>query len=617
MKSILVFLNSCLFIFSCNANLASKNISDQDNFSRRVDFTLASAVARRNDSVKYRPYDILAWTFINGCNQPDMSAYMADSINQANLDDLKTGASDNKIFLLPSLTRYLFKFGDCFSIKQNDQLGLALDKDKKVFLHGTINHSAMRASSYYLLIQKQMSRGLRVGGYPPAEGLAAFKQLLTGRFKGIYTQGHAEQFSPTYASSNLIAALNLYDYAEDEEIKKGAYAEAIFQLAALRAISFHGRLMPPLTRAHIPQRNIGHSEINVTPASSQNLLWLYFGEPQTGRRDIESTRGPFFLIVPILSNFKLPDAVLQMAHNVSRSYEVKTVTPRFSYWGISTKPEIIGGALFTNDFAIGAGNQFLEPGSFNEHNQLFGIYYKSDDEQALVDCYHPYWMSNRGEDAWLADRSSPFQQVHRTGSRGVLVFDIPEKDPFVYGSDNRFFMNRNLNADHLLQVAQCRFPISMDEVVRDHDAVYLREGKVFIALRSLKGVFESGPTLQGDAKAFVSIKIREAKTAIYFRVEEGKTVSDFTDFIVKVREDKTTFHDATAEYPTSDGKRVSVTFTHQKEADGWIKSFPVVRINGLLDTDPHPYVIEAPFLRIGNGKLEVLRGGKPVLSVTP
>jgi len=61
----------------------------------------------------------------------------------------------------------------------------------------------------------------------------------------------------------------------------------------------------------------------------------------------------------------------------------------------------------------------------------------------------------------------------------------------------------------------------------------------------------------------------------------------------------------------------SVTFTHRQEKDGRVKSAPIVKIEGKPEHDQRSYVIDSPFLRLGGGRLELIRNHDIVLQLEP
>lgn len=563
-------------------------------------------------------YHNLIWTARHGCN-PEITAAMTEFLLGGTSDDGKT--LPYEMFSLPPLVRYLYMFRECLSDAQMQRISDLLSRPVSITGHGTLNHAMLLSTSWYLLAQLfpyQIWTDSNGHRYTSGQIKAMLAENLASRTRKFYQDGYYEQFSPTYAVVNLFPLLNLADLATDKQVANFARAEATLEIALLRAKAFRGRIVPPLTRGHSIQRlRDPTSKMPAQPPVSQHVLWYYFGEPEFGKAELNDRREPLYVAMLALSNYRPPSELIEAVAAAHPPYEVKSITPTFSYWNEPTKPELLGTSYIGRSFALGTANQIIDTGGYNDSNHTFGIYFDSPRSEALVDCYQPYWLSNKGENAWSYDRSSPFQQVHRSGTRGVLVYDIPAQDPFVYDEKNRFFATRNKQASAIFQVAQCRYPAAMDEIAREDETVFLREGNVFIALKALGGRFEPGPALEGPARGYASIKIRNAKTAIYFRVEEGEAPAGFARFIESVKQDALAFDGKTATYRNPDGRAVSVTFTHRKEPDGRLNSVPDVKVDGKPVDDRRLYVVEAPFMRLGNGKLEIIRNSEVVLRIEP
>ena len=181
-----------------------------------------------------------------------------------------------------------------------------------------------------------------------------------------------------------------------------------------------------------------------------------------------------------------------------------------------------------------------------------------------IECYQPYWHGDDGEDAWGTDRSSPFQQSWRSGPRGVLVYDIPVSDPIRLPASDPHSAGRVKTANHLNQVAECRIPAASTEMEVLPQGVFARYGPVFVALRSLAQVpievnrHPLAPNLAG----FMTIKIRAARSAIYYRVEPAAAGSTLRQFEQSVLTDDIRYSpdEDTARFPGNNGRAVTARF---------------------------------------------------------
>lgn len=566
---------------------------------------IAAQLANADEQSLTKPYVVLAYTAAKGCGPPELAEYMTGLLDATHL--AAAGRITPELFSLPPLVRYLYKFPHCLSAEQKERVRGYLSLPQNLFGHGTINHAAMRATSYYLLaqafpdIQWHATDGAALTS---AEVMAELKPVLAARYGKFALDGHNEQFSPSYALLNFGPLLNLVDLTRDTELRAIAERAAIAELAALRANSFDGALLPPLARARNDERN-------ATPRSLGNsILWHYFGMPRAleARPDVNMSAYGVMLAV---SDWTPPAALLDMA-SLPAPYEIQTTTPSFSHWDDPTVPEMLGSSYVGRDFAIGAGNLVFDPAGYNIHTQTFAILLASPDAANRIECYHPYWKGDVDATGWGADRSSPFQEVDRRGPRGVLIFDIPERDPWTYDDGNRFFAERRERKNALNQFVSCRFPRTMDEVLFRRGALFLREGDVFIALRPLAGSFRLMTPAVSNGEPYQIVRLQAPRTAIYFEAREAGGGPDFSAFQEEVlaRPARYDHNAGAASYVGEDGKDVVVRFAQRREDDGLVRSVPRVVIDGEEVHRTSNPRIETPFLTIGEGGFRLSLNGR-------
>lgn len=565
-----------------------------------------------NSGQKAKSYDVLAATAAQkGCGSVDWPVYMA-SLSTLPVSYPPDGPIE--MFSMPPLVRYLYQYGDCMTLAQKQQLLEGVTSQRQWLLgHGTLNHAIMRASSWYLLAQyfpKATWTHWDGKVYTSPQLMAALKPLLYDRKSRFYKSGHYEWLSPTYAVVNFFPLLNLIDFAIDPAVRKAADEEATLEVATLKAHSFHGEIVPPLTRKNFDQLNATDSPQDYVPAITQQLLWYYFGEPAgLGLYDFRGRKEPYYVSILGLSNWRPPADVLAMGVTKHGGYDIKVNTPSFGIWGAETTPEIFGDSYIAEDFAVGTGNQLFEPGGYSGHIQTFSILLKSTKPQNQIECYQPYWKSNAGEDAWGTDRSSPFQEMYRYDkSSVVMLFDIPKKDPWVQGTDARSLPDRSLHKDALLQLAECRIPKEFDEIIKEKNWVFIRQGAVFVAIATLLGSNEYDQASNKLKSKYLLVKIREPKTALFFRVEHETSGLNFIQFREQIRQ----------QLPQYDVLTSSVSLTEQSGIQTQVKfklkpyyddkrwsSIPEVLQNGKIFQTTNDAVIDSSMLKLSNGILSV------------
>jgi hypothetical protein len=561
---------------------------------------------------KYAPYDILAATARDGCGPRERAAYMTNLGNMGPTDTAKPLRFE--MFALPPLTRYLYMYGQCLSAEQRSSLLKGISETRRfLFGHGTLNHMIMQESSWYLLAQyfpDAIWTNSDNKKYSSAEVMSRIKVLLGKRDWRFFQTAHNELLSPTYSETNLFPTLNLVDFAKDPEVARQAGAEASLEVLLLRAHSYHGVIMPPLTRRNVDQTNAPVPERwPQFPAGGQHVLWYYFGEPRTGRFDLlKPSREPYYSIMLALSTWRPPLAAWSMP---AEDYTVRYVTPDFSQFDNPAPPSIYGDTYIGHDYALATGNMVFDPRHYSDHNETFAVAWRSTERRNLFECQQPYWRSDAGEDAWLTDFWSPFMQTYRIDkNRAVLLTSVPAKDPWTDQVEERFWAERSQHKDALIQMVQCRVPRAVDELAAEGQWIFFRSGHTYVAVESLKGPFEEvtnglSPILAAD---FTIFKIREAKTALFVMVDdEGRS---FAQFRSRAKAAAPAYDESTSTLTTrgADDELVSVRFVApfaDPSRRGYWRSLPEVKVNGTIQAYRDTPVFETPFLKLDDGVLRV------------
>ena len=579
---------------------------------RRWLFSIMKPETIDNGSGKFKIYDILGVTVLEGCGPPQHAEYIENIFESTKLVN---DVYQTNIFSLPSFVRYLYQFGNCLTEKQKTHISELLSRKQILVDHGTINHAIIQTASWYLLAQyfpniKWHNRDDHF--FSSSELMEIHKKLLFRRTYRFFQSGQYELLSPTYAMANLDSILNLIDFSKNSEVKKYAELQAILQVAALKVHSFDGVIVPPVTRRNYQQQNTASLGKPHDQSLSQHILWFYYGIPKLGINDLEGRIEPVAAVALALSKWRPPEAVLNLLENNATPYTVKTVTPTFGIWDAETSPEIYGKAYITKNFAIGAGSTIFNPSGYNENTQLFSILYKSTAEKNQIECYQPYWKSNLGEDAWDTDRSSPFMQIYLGKTEGVMLFDIPSKDPWVFDTNNRFFKLRNEHQNSVYQLAQCRIPLSVDKLVQEKSWFFAKAGDTFIAIGTLFGENEyQDTTNKPDLVDYKVFKIRQPKTAIYFKVDEKTQNMDFNQFITMTKNKSLYFSPSQVKltYLDEDHKSVEAQFQLDiKTKTDRVAGLPKIKINGIIQIPSSSPVIDSPFLVLDQGHLKIKSG---------
>jgi len=561
---------------------------------------------------KYGPYYILAATARDGCGPASRAEYMTA------LGEMGDHGAYFEMFALPALVRYLYMYPQCMSDAQRKQLVDGLTADKKgLFEHGTSNHMVLQETSWYLLAQYfPDANWINEDGshLTSAQVMAHIKDLMTRRNWRSFQSGMGEILSPTYVMPNLFPILNLVDFAKDPQLAKQASDEATLEVLIVKAHSFHGVIMPPMTRHNFDQSNAPMLKDWPFVASiAQQVLWFYFGEPQIGVNELANkVRESEFVVMIALSSWRPPEGAWTMP---TADYAVRYNTPDFSKWDDPAPPIAYGDTWIGKNYALGSGNMIFDPLHYNDHNQTFAVAFRSEARRNLLECQQPYWRSNEGEEAWDSDFWSPFVQSWRLDEHSVvLLANIPAKDPWTKDVEDRFWIERDKHADALFQFVQCRVPKAVDEIQVEDGWVFFRKGPTYIALGSLHGKFETvkaglSPLLDAD---FTVVKVNEAKTALYVMADDSG--GPFSEFEARAK--------ASAPRYSADGPRITagqttVRFmtptvdTEPQRAGKWF-ALPEVTVNGQVFQYKATPVFSTPFLTLSNGVLK-LTGPHPLV----
>ena len=564
--------------------------------------------AFRSDA-KYGPYDILAATARDGCGPPSRAEYMAD------LGEMGNHGKFFEMFALPPLVRYLYMYPQCMSKEQRKKLISGLTAESKgLFEHGTSNHMVLQETSWYLLAQ-YFPDAVWINNdgshLTSAEVMAHIKELMTRRNWRSFQSGMGEILSPTYALTNLFPILDMIDFGKDPQMVKQAADEASLEVLILKAHSFHGVILPPLTRHNYDQSNAPLlKDWPVFASIAQQELWFYFGEPPIGKYDLANTvREPVFIIMLALSSWRPPVGAWTMP---VENYRVKLKTPNFTKWDDPTYALAYGDTWIGKNYALATGNMIFDPLHYNDHNETFAVAFLSEARRNLLECQQPYWRSNEGENAWDSDLWSPFLQTWRLDEHSaVLLASIPQKDPWTKNVEDRFWIERDKHADALFQLVQCRIPKAVDTIAMEKNWVFFRKGKTYVALGSLHGNFETVSSGLSDLleKDFTVVKVHEAKTALYVMIDDSG--GSFDDFRARAKASRPQY--------LSDGPQISSGSTTVRfktpvrdtaHSENWL-ALPEITVKGKVQTYKPTPVFEAPFLTLSDGELK-LSGPHPV-----
>ena len=508
------------------------------------------------------------------------------------------GDSYGEFFAYPLVSRFLYMFGDKLSPEQREHLKAGLlNRARDLLSHGTENHAMMRISSAYLLAQyfpgeTWHDRAQRT--LTSEQLMQESKALLLKRGKNFLAHGNNEMLSSTYAIVNIYPLLSLIDFARDPQVTTAAEALAIYHLAQLAANDFDGHILSPFNRQNAQQHRFGPPQgprVSRYSPVTAHVAWLYWGQNRLWPEDMIAAAEPAYPVLFALSNWTPPEVINRIAQGAGTPYALRSWLGFFGYWGETKRPQPDGETLRSvwrdRDFAIGSSaGQRLNPAGFFMDYNLFSIVWKSHDRYRYLECSHPYWRSDLGEDDWNKSNTSPFQQMAHHKNAAIVLFNIPDKDPFAgQGEQKHWVLDRDGHYDKLIQIGQCRFPKSVDELVRDGDWCFFREGDVYVGIRCLRPASKLRSDLTDNGvDDFHVLKSRFAKTGFIFEIGTRQSRGSFADFQARLKANavQVDWDQLQATYRTTDGDEIKLRYNPDLTPgpDGLIRLFPQTWING-------------------------------------
>ena len=187
------------------------------------------------------------------------------------------------------------------------------DCDTPVDCRNTDNLRAMRETSVYLMAEETGNEATRL----------IYQQRLQRYVSTLLDIGMGEWDSPTYHGHTTAAYLNLYDFAQDPEVKQLAKAalDWLYRAAAIKY--WRGHWNGP------SKRNYGDG--------AARFFWLYFGDappPDALERD---------WIYALTSDYAPPDETVAIAQRrFVKPIELRRTHPHYENW----KPELYGPAFY-------------------------------------------------------------------------------------------------------------------------------------------------------------------------------------------------------------------------------------------------------------------------------
>lgn len=534
------------------------------------------------------------------------------------------------------VVRAIYQYGDRFTSAQMSQIGTDAQRMYYWYGGGTENHHLLRLSNAYLLAQKFPSGQWHTGGSGSAKVssatlLANSKEKLRNDGRLRYDRSFNEASSPNYVPSHLIPLLNLYDFAQDPEVKRIAEATLLHLLAHLSVNVYRGYILDPYNRflnSCFTNGGTGPGAEDGYKNAGLLVNWLYWNQFTPGADRFAKYTDNDFLIYPALSGYRPPDALERIAN-------LSSDNPGKAHWVLTSEPEWAAGPNQTQDgriidamrrrvwrdkeFAIGSGVGYWVPGStYMQSGGKFGIAYRSTDRLHYIQAGHPYSFADEEGLKWWQAPHSPFMQVAHHKNTAILMFNIPQADPWPnIPSQRRDFWETDRarnppqirRSEHFnSQRTECamRYPLTMDETAEVINAdgtkwYFLREGETYIGIRTLttplaaqqdtfwKSLFAGAELHGGRSQSGFVVEVASS-------IASGGQFADFSAFksALTPRQPIVAWGSGSTPslsvlYTSSEGVTLQAEYDTNLDSDstdttfGKVRMFPTVKVNGVLD----------------------------------
>ena len=446
------------------------------------------------------------------------------------------------------------------------------------------------------------------------------KLLAEGKFR-YDNAGMSEYLSPNYLLHHILPLLNLYDFCEDAELKNVAEAMLHLHLTHLALNVHRNYILEPTTRLG----GITYPEYNNT----QFIPWLYWNtfQPDPERLQQRNVSGTH-LVYAALSGFR-PHAALESLATGNGHVPFTTRSLGMN-WVQSTEVDRSPRTDFrkiyrAQEYAIGTGNNRHAPDGFYMNHSKFAITWTSDDYLAYLQCSHPYWRSDESETSWWKAPTSPFQQIALHENTAIVLFNIPQTDPWPNAGRADWLVSRDGHTNNLITKARIRFPLSMDErVVYDIPGgnerwYFLREGNVYIGIRALTASDKATQDTNFERiNADAVLNGDRYQTGFVFEIGTASEYGTFAAFQAALKT-----HSIQVDWGTGTVPQPSVSYTNEQgnsvelvynnnllaDANGIVFNLPVVTINGLSEDTAAWPDIEGPDVLLENSILTVFGAG--------
>jgi hypothetical protein len=227
------------------------------------------------------------------------------------------------------------------------QIGEGWGPDQRnswVDVRSTENLFLMRVTSVYLFAEETGNR----------DTAAAYKKIILDYAKTLYRVGIGEWDSENYHGHSCAPLCNLYDFAQDDEVKLAAKACLDWFFAAGAVKYYRGGFNGPTKR--------DYNHVQPFGGSAASMLWVHFGDCPRDNEAWESDE-----VHLITSAYRPPPAVLALARKkFEKPVEIFASKPHYTAtttFDAASPPEHLETQYIGHSFQMGSLARGTTPGA--------------------------------------------------------------------------------------------------------------------------------------------------------------------------------------------------------------------------------------------------------------
>jgi len=420
----------------------------------------------------------------------------------------------------------------------------------------TDNLRAMREVGVYLMAEETGNEDTRL----------LYKQKLYRYVWALYHIGMGEWDSENYLGHTFAAYLNLYDFAQDQEVKQLGKAALDWMATAAALKYYRGGFGGPT------KRDYGEGNV-VYGSNSARLFSLYFGDVTSPNPKPERD-----IIHLITSNYRPPAAVVALARKqFDKPVEILATKPIYENWkpGGEEQPAYWETSFFGNTYQLGSVAAKFADGDVGTFKLM------AYNQERGVD----YFVANTSG-GWVKPGKNPGDQIGQY--RNLVIWLRP-------ASEQPFFFQLPKSA----------------KVEQENGIWFLELEKTWLAIHAI------------NLSAYTEVEIEKQKLAEHYSQEQTwqatSTGKDYTGFALEVGEqeshgsyskfkqavkaktqlDLTNLATGTVELRGANGNRLQLTHNPKNE-------LPIILRNGVQ----HDWLQQFDLYRSSNGKKPISLGWK-------